>query len=100
MDLPVDVTSWAVEDVGRWLRSVGFEKLHELICKEHEIDGKALLALTEDVRCINLCTVYILLILGYERGYIFPYHTIHTIPKTALFTQRIDKTLHPLQPGA
>lgn len=49
MDLPVDITRWSITDVGGWLKSVGFEKFEELICLEHEIDGKALLALTEDV---------------------------------------------------
>lgn len=48
MDYAADVTSWTITDVGVWLKSIGFEKFDGLICREHEIDGKALLALTEN----------------------------------------------------
>lgn len=47
MDLPENVTTWTTSDVSLWLKKNGFEKFSELICNEHEINGRALLTLTE-----------------------------------------------------
>lgn len=51
MELPDDAATWTKIQVGIWLKSIGFESFTQLLCAEHEIDGKALLALTENVSC-------------------------------------------------
>jgi len=39
---------WSIGDVASWLEENGLSKYKLLLCDEHQIDGRALLALTED----------------------------------------------------
>lgn len=41
------VIDWSCESVAEWLEEKGHSKYIELLCSIHEIDGRALLLLTE-----------------------------------------------------
>lgn len=41
------VIEWSCESVAEWLEDKGHSKYIELLCSIHEIDGRALLLLTE-----------------------------------------------------
>lgn len=59
------VIEWSSESVAQWLEEKGHSKYIELLCSIHEIDGRALLLLTEhdlrtpplniQVRVFSLC---------------------------------------------
>lgn len=42
------VDDWSTDDVSNWLTEHGFKKYCRLLCEDHQIDGAALLALTEN----------------------------------------------------
>ena len=42
-----ETVNWTPAQVGTWLKDNGFTQYVELLCKQHRIDGKALLMLTE-----------------------------------------------------
>lgn len=41
------VYEWSVSDVALWLEENGLSKHKDLLCVEHQLDGGALLSLTE-----------------------------------------------------
>ena len=48
MTKDMDVSDWTIDDVSVWMHNNGFKQYADIFKKQHNIDGAALLTLTED----------------------------------------------------
>ncbi len=98
------VSQWCCEDVGQWLEENTFSAYVDLLCKQHQLDGLALLTLTEedlkqpplqlkvlgDIKRIMIC-VRKLQMVNREVIRDLPILEGSSVPRNRrLFTQRMD----------